>query len=158
MKLPIKKGLGFGLTSGVITTLGLIVGLNSGTHSKSVILSGIFIIAIADALSDSLGIHISEEAGNKNIKRKEIWESTFFTFIFKFIFALSFIIPILIFNLQTAIIISIIWGLSLLGMFSFYIANGTKFSPIKSAAEHLIIAAVVIIATNFIGSWAAGFT
>ena len=157
MKISIRKGLGFGLTSGIITTLGLIVGLNSGTHSKAVILNGIVVIAIADALSDSLGIHISEEAGSKGVKKREIWESTISTFLFKFIFALSFIIPILLFNLQTAIIVSIIWGLSLLSIFSFYIAKGKKSSPFRAIAEHLIIAILVIILTNFVGNWVNSF-
>ena len=135
MKISIRKGLGFGLTSGIITTLGLIVGLNSGTHSKTIILGGILIIAIADAFSDSLGIHISEESGRKTIKTKEIWESTISTFIFKLIFASSFIIPILIFQLKTAIIVSIIWGLLLLSIFSFYIAKEKNLSPTKAIAD-----------------------
>lgn len=153
MKTSIRKGLGFGLTSGIITTLGLIVGLNSGTHSKTIILGGILVIAVADAFSDALGIHISEESGRKTIKTKEIWESTISTFIFKLIFALSFIIPILLFQLKTAIIISIIWGLFLLAIFSFYIAKQKSLSPTKAIAEHLIIAILVIIITNFVGSF-----
>ena len=32
MKESLKTGISFGLTSGVITTLGLMVGLHSGTH------------------------------------------------------------------------------------------------------------------------------
>ena len=52
IKKSLKIGLSFGLTSGVITTLGLLVGLNSSTHSKMVVLGGILVIAIADALSD----------------------------------------------------------------------------------------------------------
>ncbi len=153
MKISIRKGLGFGLTSGIITTLGLIVGLNSGTHSKSIILGGILIIAIADAFSDSLGIHVSEESGRKSIKKREIWESTISTFFFKFIFALSFIIPILFLQLKTAIVVSIIWGLFLLAIFSFYIAKQKNLSPTKAIAEHLIIAILVILITNFVGSF-----
>jgi len=153
----IKKGLGFGLTSAIITTLGLIVGLNSGTHSRTVILSSIIVIAIADAFSDSLAMHISEEAGNKKVNPKEVWESTISTFLFKFIFAFSFIIPLLLFNLQTAIIVSIVWGLSILGIFSFYVAKEKKINPFKVIAEHLIIAVLVIVLTNFIGNWVSGF-
>ncbi len=50
MKAQIRKGFGFGLTSGIITTLGLIVGLHSSTHSKLAVIGGVIIIAIADAL------------------------------------------------------------------------------------------------------------
>ncbi len=56
MKESLNTGISFGLTSGVITTLGLIVGLHSGTHSKLAIIGGIITIAIADAFSDALGI------------------------------------------------------------------------------------------------------
>lgn len=157
MKSSVKKGFSFGLASGIITTLGLIVGLNSGTHSKIIVLGGIFVIAIADALSDALGIHISEEAGNKHATTKNIWESTISTFLFKFVFAMSFIVPILLFELQTAIIISVVWGLSLLAIFSFYIAKQKKIIPAKSIMEHLTIAILVIIVTCYVGKWVAGW-
>jgi len=62
MKKSLKTGISFGLTSGTITTLGLMIGLNSGTNSRGIIIGGILTIAIADSLSDALGIHISEEA------------------------------------------------------------------------------------------------
>lgn len=153
MKISIRKGLGFGLTSGIITTLGLMVGLNSGTHSKMVVLGGILFIAIADSLSDALGIHISEEAGKKRTTRRHIWEITGSTFFFKFIFALTFIIPILILSLQTAIVVSVIWGLSLLTIFSFYISKKQKQNPKKAIAEHLLIAVIVIVVTHFVGKW-----
>jgi len=81
IKQSFKTGLSFGLTSGIITTLGLIVGLHSGTHSKMVVIGGILIIAIADAFSDALGIHISEESENEHTTR-EVWESSIATLIF----------------------------------------------------------------------------
>ncbi len=150
MKHSIKTGFSFGITSGIITTLGLIVGLNSGTHSKIVIIGGILTIAIADAFSDALGIHVSEESEAKHTTR-EIWESTIATFISKFIFALTFVMPILLLQLSTAIIVSIIWGLTLLSIFNCYIAKAEKIKPSKVIFEHLFIALVVIVITYFIG-------
>ncbi|MEM3437542.1 MAG: hypothetical protein QXP55_03275 [Nitrososphaerales archaeon] len=150
MKDSIKTGFSFGLTSGIITTLGLIVGLNAGTHSELAVIGGILTIAIADAFSDALGIHISEESKIKHTV-KEIWESTASTFMSKFIFAMTFIVPILLFPLKIAIIMSVIWGLSLLGIFSFYIAKEQKVKAWRVIMEHLIIALVVIIMTNIVG-------
>ena len=72
MRRSVRKGFSFGLTSGVITTLGLIVGLYSTTHSFLVVFGGIILIAVADGLSDALGIHISEEAEAKHTT-KQIW-------------------------------------------------------------------------------------
>lgn len=158
MKLSIRKGFSFGLISGIITTLGLIIGLDSGTHSKLVVIGGILTIAVADAFSDALGIHISEEAENKHTV-KEIWESTISTFIAKFIFALTFAVPILLFSsLLAAVIADVIWGLSLIGIFSYYVAKLERIKPFNVIREHLTIAVIVIIITHFIGDWVSTFT
>lgn len=151
-KHSFKIGFSFGVTSGIITTLGLIVGLHSGTHSKLVVIGGILIIAIADAFSDALGIHISEESENKH-SSKEIWESTISTFISKFAFASTFLIPILLLELSTAIIISVIWGLLVLAILSFNIAREQQKKPWKIISEHIIIALLVIITTHYVGDW-----
>lgn len=151
MKLSLKTGFSFGLTSGIITTLGLMVGLHSGTHSKLAVLGGIFTIAVADAFSDALGMHISQESENQHTT-KEIWSSTVSTFIAKFVFALTFVIPILIFNnLSTAMIISVIYGLTVLGILSFNMARSQGTKPQRVITEHLIIALIVIVITHFVG-------
>lgn len=152
MNHSLKTGFSFGLTSAVITTLGLMVGLNSGTHSRIAVLGGILTIAIADAFSDSLGIHISEESEGKHTP-KQIWQSTLSTFLTKLGFTLTFIIPVLIFELSLAVAISIVWGLSVLGILSFRVAKAGKRRAIVVISEHLAIALVVIIITNFLGSW-----
>ncbi len=148
----LKIGFSFGITSGIITTLGLMVGLHSGTHSRLVIIGGILTIAIADAFSDALGIHISEESENKHTA-KEIWGSTIATFFSKFVFSTTFIIPVLLLSLTTAIIASILWGLALLGIFSYYLAKEQKVNPYKVIFEHLLIALIVIVITHYIGDW-----
>lgn len=152
MRHSIKTGLSFGITSATITTLGLMVGLHSGTHSKLAVLGGILTIAIADAFSDAMGIHMSEESENKHTA-KEIWESTFATFFFKFIFALTFAVPVLLFKLSTAVIVSIIWGLFILAIVSYRMAKTQKAKRWKVIAEHLIIAIAVIVITHYVGRW-----
>ena len=156
MKISFRKGLGFGLTSGIITTLGLIVGLNFSTSSVKIVIGGIIIIAVADSLSDALGIHVSEEAESKH-SIKEVWESTISTFMSKFFTALTFIIPILLLPLNYAVIISIIWGLIIIIILSFYIAWHNNAKPAKIIFEHLLIAMIVIIATYYIGIFVARY-
>ena len=150
MRHSIQVGFSFGLTSGIITTLGIIVGLNSGTHSQLAVIGGILTIAIADSLSDAMGIHISEESENKHTS-KEVWESTFATFFFKLIVASSFIIPVLIFTLERAVIVSIAWGLVLLTIFSYKIAQNCKKNVLHVVTEHFIIGVSVIIIANYVG-------
>jgi VIT1/CCC1 family predicted Fe2+/Mn2+ transporter len=152
MRHSIKVGLCFGLTSGIITTLGLMIGLNSGTNSKLAVIGGILTIAIADAFSDSLGIHVSEESENKHTSR-EIWESTLSTFFCKFLMASSFVIPVLLLELREAIIVSVCWGMLLLGILSYNIGRDQKTKTWRVIVEHLTIAVVVILVAHYLGYW-----
>jgi VIT1/CCC1 family predicted Fe2+/Mn2+ transporter len=148
----IKTGIVFGSTSGIITTLGLMVGLHSSTQSKIAVLGGILTIAIADAFSDALGIHLSEEAENRHTTR-EVWESTAATFLAKLAFAMTFVFPVLVLPLTTAVVISVLWGLSLLALLSLAIAREQAASPWRIVLEHLVIGAAVIAATHYVGDW-----
>lgn len=154
MKGAIKTGVSFGLTSGIITTLGIMVGLNEGTGLRLAVIGGILTVAIADAFSDAFGIHISEESSKRN-SHKAVWEATFTTFFTKLIIALSFLIPIFLFNLPTAIIINLIWGLLLIVIFNYFLAKTREEKPLRIISEHVLIAVLVIIITFFVGRFIA---
>lgn len=155
MKESIKTGVTFGLTSGTITTLGLMIGLYSGTHSRSVVIGGILTIAIADSLSDALGIHISEEA-NHTRTTTQVWVATVATFLSK-LYAITFIIPVLLFDLPVAINISLVWGILLLTILSCYLAKSQGAKPWKVILEHLIIITIVVTLTHFLGKLIAKY-
>lgn len=150
MKVQLRKGLGFGLTSGVITTLGLLVGLNASTQSRFAVLAGIFAIAVSDAFSDALGMHISEESTYKRTTR-QIWEAMIATFIAKFLFALSFAIPFFIFSLSNAVYVCIAWGISVIAYYSYHIAKKEGIPPSKAITEHVSITVAVIAAAYIVG-------
>ena len=152
MDHSLRTGISFGLTSAIITTLGLMVGLHSFTGSKSIILGGILTIAIADACSDAFGIHIAEESETIHTK-KEVWISTLATFLTKFGFAMTFIVPVLVFDLNTAINAGIIWGVIMLTILSYSIAKIQHETPLKIIGEHVALALAVIFITHFIGDW-----
>lgn len=150
LKQSIETGLVFGSNTGIITALGLIVGLYTGTHSESAVLGGILMIAIADSFSDALGIHMSEESDTDR-SEKEIWESTISTLISKTVFTLSLAAPIFLFDLETAVVIDLIWGLFLIGATSFYISKIQNENPLRVLLEHLSVAVLVMGITHFIG-------
>ncbi|MDO8669186.1 MAG: hypothetical protein Q7K65_02745 [Candidatus Buchananbacteria bacterium] len=147
---PFKSGLNFGLTSAVITTLGLMIGLLAGTGSKLAVLGGILTIAIADAFSDALGMHISEESKDGD-KQKEIWQTTIATLASKFLFAITFILPVILVDIKSAVIINCLWGVFLLTIISLMIAKSQKRKPLGIIAEHLFIASIVIVVSYFAG-------
>jgi VIT1/CCC1 family predicted Fe2+/Mn2+ transporter len=154
MKDWLRTGISFGLTSAVISTLGLMVGLHSGTGSKTVVLAGVLTIAIADAFADALGIHVSEESENVHTTR-QIWNTTIATFMTKFFFTLTFVVPVLFLPLFTAIIVSLVWGFSILTVLSYLIAKAQGKRPWKIIVEHVLIAIVVIAISHLVGDWVA---
>ncbi len=155
MRESLKTGVAFGLTSGTITTLGLMIGLYSSTNSRSVVIGGILTIAIADSLSDALGIHISEEADPTQTPL-QIWAATIAAFLSK-LYAITFVVPVLLFDLSVAININVIWGVSLLTILSYVLAKSQGTKPWKVILEHLTIIIAVVALTHFLGKLIARF-
>jgi VIT1/CCC1 family predicted Fe2+/Mn2+ transporter len=148
-------GVSFGLTTAVITTLGMITGLYVATSSKLAVVAGIVVMAIADGLSDAVSIHTVEEAeterGLAKHTKKEIWLTTLFTFLSVFGFTLSFVVPILLLRLELAIQVAVCWGIALLVSLNFFIARIRGERPLKLILEHLALALFVILISRWIG-------
>ena len=149
-----RTGLFFGATSGVITTIGLIVGLNSGTRSVTAVLGGILVIAVADAMSDALGIHLAEES-DPDTTHGHVWSATIMTFVTKFVFSISFAVPLLLLPLSTAVIASVAWGMLVIIVLSYFLARSQDESPLAIIGEHLLIAILVVVFSHYIGVWVA---
>lgn len=149
-------GISFGLTPGVITSLGMIVGMDAATSSRSAVVAAIVVMAIADGLADAVGLHVVEEAEVENgrVKHaaKEIWLTTLFTFLSVSGFILTFAVPILLFPIKTAIFIAIAWGIVLLIILNFHIAKIREEKTLKLISEHVLIALFVIIIYYWVGS------
>lgn len=156
MKSSYKLGLSFGSVSGVISTLGLMVGLESGTKSELAVVGGVIMIAIADSLSDALSMHVSEES-QKGAKESFIWQATIAVFVSKLVIALSFVIPFLIFDLSVAVIVNIIWGILLVAIINYFVAKNRGLHPAKLVAEHIVITVLVIAATYLAGKLVRGY-
>lgn len=147
-----KIGFSFGLTSATITTLGVIIGLSVGTGSRLAVIGGVLTVALADAFSDGLGIHLSEESEGVHTT-KEIWLATISTFLTKLVFALTFAVPVIFLESTLAIIVSVFWGAVLLSVFSYHLAMVQKEKPYKVILEHLVTALIVIVASYFVGTF-----
>ena len=149
-------GVSFGLTSGVITALGMMVGLYAATSSKLAVVAGIVVMAIADGLADAAGLHMAEEIevekGIVKHTHKEVCLTTLFTFLSVTGSILTFAIPLLIFPLKTAVFVAIGWGMLLLILLNFYTAKIKKESPIKLISEHILLALFVIAISCWVGN------
>jgi len=98
-------------------------------------------------------VYVSEEAENHS--QSSVWVSTFATIISKFFFALTFAVPVLLLGLDWAVVVSIAWGLLLIGIFSWRVAMHRKEKPYKVIGEHVLITLAVIALTHFVGDFVA---
>lgn len=148
---PTHTRFSFGATSAIITNLGIITGLNTLAHPKLSIIGALLVIALADNLSDSFGIHIYQES--ELIGKKEVWLSTLTNFLTRLFVSLTFIIMIIVLPIRLAAVCSVIWGLFVLTVMTYLIAKQQKINPLSAILVHITIAVVVVIASNFIGAF-----
>jgi len=143
--------LTFGIASGILTAIGLMVGMNSSTSSKIAVMASIAVISCADSLSDSFGIFLSKIA-ERGTSKMEALRYAGGTFVGKFLFPLTFLIPLAVFDsLTTGVIVNIIWGylsLTLLTIEQQLVAE----DPIwKGLVQNLGLATLIIVLSSLIG-------
>ena len=141
----------FGATSSIITSLALIIGFNNSANAKISIIGSLLVIALADNISDMLGIHIYQET--EGIKTHDVWLSSSTNFLTRFFVSFVFIILVISLPMKTAAVISVAYGLVALAIFSYIIADIKKLNPTRAIVEHLFIAIVIIFLSQLFGGW-----
>jgi VIT1/CCC1 family predicted Fe2+/Mn2+ transporter len=143
----------FGTTSAIVTSLAFIVGL-SGSSKIAIILS-LLVFAVADNISDSLGLHIFQESDLKQAKVLTV--STFSNFFTRLSLVLVFVLLVALLPIEYAAIASLIYGISLLSILSYLIAKERKSSPYLSIFAHIAIAILVIAISYLLRIWITDF-
>ncbi len=106
-------------------------------------------------MSDALGIHLAEEA-DPHATTQHVWAATVSTFLTKFVFTLSFAVPLLLLPLDQAVLASVAWGMLVIAVLSYFLARAQSSSPLAIIAEHLFIAILVVVLSHLIGTWVSG--
>lgn len=145
-KIPKFYNFSFGVTSAIMTSLAIVIGL-SGATGNITIITALLIIAIADNISDSFGIHIYQES--KCINPKEVKTTTANNFIARMLITFVFILFVIYMPINLAIIFSIIFGITILIILSYLISKSQKISPYHSVTRHLTLA-IILMASSFI--------
>lgn len=144
--MPKFYNFSFGVTSAIMTSLAVVVGL-SGATSNITVITALLIIAIADNISDSFGIHIYQES--KCINPKEVKTTTTNNFIARMLITFVFILFVIYIPINLAIISSIIFGITILTILSYLISKSQKINPYYSITRHLTLA-IILMASSFI--------
>ncbi len=145
----------FGSFAAIITNLGIIAGLFSSGNAKGNIIGSMLVIAIADNISDTLGIHIYQEA--EGLTQAQVWLSSLTNFASRFSVSMIFVLLIALLPLNLAAVVCLIFGLVVISLISYFIAVFKKRNPWVAIFEHLVVAAVVIVVSRILGNLITGY-
>jgi hypothetical protein len=143
--------ISYGGTAAVVTSMALVSGLSAAGASKAVIASSLLIAAFADNLTDALSFHIFQES--EQLDQKNAFIRTITNFVTRLLLCISFVLLIGLFSLENASIVAIAWGIVLLVMMTYLVARERKVKPVPEVAKHLLVASVVVLASNMTGYW-----
>lgn len=145
----------FGFNDALVSTTGVIVGVSTGTSNKEVVVLAGVVTILVEAISMGTGQYLSSKSIHQLDKTKQIRVpiiSGIIMFVAYFLAGLVPLLPIIIFPISMSRNVAIIAALT--GLFILGYAKGkiVKVSPIKSAAEIVIIGgiatAIGIVAGN----------
>ena len=139
----------FGGAAAIITNVSLIVGMGSAHAGKGPIIGALLTIAIADNISDSLGIHLYKEA--EGYEGKLSLFATALSFLSRLVVSFSFIAIVLVFSISQAIPVAIVWGHLLLTLISYLINRSRKRQSVLEVLKHLLVAVSVIVLSRYAG-------
>ena len=139
----------FGSSAAIITDVSLIVGLGSAKAGKGPILAGLLTIAVADNISDSLGIHLYKESEGYDQRLSLL--STTLNFLSRLLISCTFIAIVLLLPMAQALYVGLIWGLLLIIFISYLISRSNRDNPVKEMVTHVLVAVVVIALSHYLG-------
>ncbi len=61
--------------------------------------------------------------------------------------------PLLLLPLETAVVASLIWGMLVIIVLSYFLARAQQARPLMIIGEHLGIAVLVVVLSHLIGVW-----
>jgi len=141
----------FGATSAITTSLALIVGLDATTNPRMSIVGALLILAIADNISDSLGIHVYRESqSQRSDDAIKVYSIT--NFLTRFAVTLAFVAIVLSLPLWPAILASLALGLLVLSVLSYLIAAKQGANPYTAVLHHVGVAVVVMLTSHLAGN------
>lgn len=143
----------FGGTAAIVTSMGLILGLEAAASSRQAMVSALLIVALADNLSDSLSVHVYQEA--EHLESREAFRSTAANFVARLLVALSFVALVVAVPAVVLAAVTLAWGFLLLAWLTYLIARARGARADKEIGKHVLVAAIVLGISRWLGSWIA---
>ena len=146
--------ISFGGTAAVVTSMGLIFGLEAAASSRQTIVAALLIVAVADNLTDSLSVHVYQEA--ERLQGREALRSTVANFVTRLLFALSFVGLAAVLPRSLLLLVAPAWGFALLAWLTYLIARARGAPVGWEIAKHFVVALIVLGVSRWLGTWISG--
>lgn len=145
------RRISFGSTSAVVTSIGLVVAFASTDAARGTLIGSLLIVGIADNLTDSLSIHLYQEA--EDVETHEAFRSTASNFVVRLVLTATFVALALTLSDGWLAGVAVVWGFALLGMLTVELARQRRTSVRRELVRHLAVAAAVVIISKAIGTF-----
>jgi len=143
--------ISFGGTAAIVTSMALLVGLDAANAGKATVMGALLIAAIADNLTDSLSVHMYQEA--ERLEQREAFVGTVTNFGTRLIVCFTFVLIVALFGRHAAAVCGIVWGMALLSALSYVLARHRKVSALSEVTKHVAVALIVVVVSKGIGHW-----
>jgi len=148
----------FGSTSGILTTIGMLLGVYVAVEKLSSVMASIAAVAASDSWSDAYSIY-SAKLAERGTSGSEAFRFAFKTFLGKVFFPLFFMLVLWLAdlsygNLQTAVFAVLILGVMILATMSaerpLVLGKGT-WGVVKEVGKNILLACVVLLCSGAAG-------
>lgn len=139
----------FGSSAAIVTNTSLIVGLGSAQTGKAPLIGALLTIALADNISDSLGIHLYKETEGGGSQLSLL--ATVLNFTARLLVSLSFVAIVLVSSVGQSIVIGVAWGLVLITLINYLIARNNSRASIWEISQHVLVAIAVVVLSRYVG-------
>ncbi|HET7651240.1 MAG TPA: hypothetical protein VFL15_11130 [Gammaproteobacteria bacterium] len=145
------RSFSYGGTAAIVTSMSLVMGLNAAMASRTAIIAGLLIIAIADNLTDSLSIHIYQES--ERLESRRAFVTTLANYAARLLVSCSFLLLVLLLPVRLLTEISMLWGLLLLAVLTCALNWNRKSRIPSEIIKHATVALLAILASRMIGTY-----
>ncbi len=148
------KHLSFGGTAAIVTSMGLIVGLDAATATKAAVVGSLLIIGLADNLTDLLSVHIYQEA--EQLDQRQAFRTTVANYFSRLAVTASFVVLFVALPASMAMFVCVAWGFFLLSGLSYLLAKKRQVSGFSEICKHVGVAVGVIAISKVLGLFIEG--
>ena len=108
-------------------------------------------MAVADNLTDSLSVHVYQEA--ENLERQRALQATAANFLTWLVVSSSFALLAWVLPADWVVGACLVWGLALLSALTYQVARVRNLDPGPEVGKHLAVIVLVLAISKRLGSW-----